>query len=194
MNENSLKLLVGIVSIVNLIVFSVKLAQKSVSQNIATWLMWFVLNSIIALGSFASGNRAPWLPFGFAVGAVFVSIILFKKGNWKWGFVETVCAIGSIVAMVVGYFLEPKWAVVASCTAMWIASVPLIYDTMIAPDPTFWWMWATSTVCATVTLALTDSWSIGERLFPISSVIFNGGMTFLTLRTLETPVFEMQDE
>lgn len=175
-------LMSGIAPVIALIVFGIVLLKTGKSQNVATWLMWFILDVAITVNMFSAGNKEAWLPLGFAVGAFFVTAVLISKGNWKWGFVEITCAVASTAAMILWHFSSPNAAVVISCVAMWIASIPIIRDTWKMPDRSLWWFWGTAAVCGLITIVVAKSWSIEERFFPASVCTFNSLMTILVLR------------
>lgn len=175
-------LVAGIAPVIALIIFGIILLKTGKSQNVATWVMWLLLDIVIAGSMLSAGNKEAWLPIGFVIGAFFVTAVLISKGNWKWGFVEITCAIGSAIAMILWYFSSPGGSVIVSCLAMWIASVPLIRDTWKSPDPSLWWFWGTAAISALVTVVVAKSWNIEDRFFPASACIFNSLMTILVLR------------
>jgi hypothetical protein len=171
----------GCLPIVATLIFGIILTKQSTNQNAASWAMWSVLNAVIAFGMFGKGNKDAWLPTGYTVGTLFVALILIGKGSWHFGFVETTCAVGATIAMIFWLFSSPNGATVIGCVAMWIASVPILRDTWIHPDPTFWWLWCTGAVAALSAILLAPRWSIEHRLFPTSSFIFNAWMTAFLL-------------
>ena len=182
--KTRLGITVSFMPVVVTIVFALILRNESTDQNAASWSMWCVLNAIIAGSMFAKGNKDAWLPAGYTVGTLFVSIILIGKGSWHFGFVETTCAIGAGIAMILWWFSSARAATIIGCAAMWISSVPILVDTWRAPDPRFWWLWATGAIAAITATILAPRWSVEHRLFPISSGIFNTWMTGLLLYTL----------
>jgi hypothetical protein len=177
-----LGLIAGITPIVALAVFGIKLSKAKTSLSVATWLMWTVLNTILMTSMIAAGNTEAWLPAGFAVGSLFIAIILLTKGNWKWGSTETTCAVGAAVTMALWYASGPKLAIIAGCIAMWCASGPLIRETWENPDWRFWWLWTASWVAALVAMFVAKAWTIEDRCFAASSFLFNFLMMCLSLR------------
>ncbi|MBX4197862.1 hypothetical protein KW782_00840 [Candidatus Parcubacteria bacterium] len=186
--EINLGVIAGLTPSIVLIPFGIKLLKSNTPMNVATWLMWGVLSFVITLSMFAAGNKDIWLSAGFTLGSVFISIILLSKGKWSWGYVETICAVGAAVAMLLRYYSAPKGAVIACIIAMWLASIPLLCDLWKQPDPTTWWVWAIITIAAVVTLITAKAWTIQDRAFPVSSIIFNTLLVVLNLRAVEKPI------
>ncbi len=163
--------------------------SRSENSNLASWTMWAVLNFIIAFSMFAAGNTEAWLPVGYTASCVFIALTLLTRGTWKWGYVETVCALGSLIAIMLRFTVSSdNGAVMVSCLAMWIASGPIIRDAWKEPDFGSWWLWASGAVSAILALYVAPEWSIEGRLFPTSSLLFNGIMTILCARYLARPI------
>lgn len=186
--EKFLGIVSALTPLVAAMVYGVRLRRMAGSPNIASWFMWGVLNCIIAFSMYAAGNKNILLPVGYTCSSLFVTSILFSKGNWKWGYSETVCALGSLAAILFRFGISPSGAVVVSITAMWIASIPIIRDACNEPDLGSWWLWAAGAAASVIAIVLARSWSIEDRWFPVSSFLFNGGMTFLSLRRITKPI------
>ena len=144
--------------------------------------MWTVLDNLILVSCFKAGNKRPWLPVGFALGASLVTIILLTKGVWHWSNVETISAIGATIAIVCWWKLGPRSAVVASVLAMTIAGIPAMHDAWILPDPSGWWLWGGVALSSILSFYGAKAWTIEERFLPSVSFIFNIAMTILVLR------------
>lgn len=172
----------GIFSAITIIAFAIYLATNDVSQNIASWIMWTILDTLILLSSIAAGNKRPWLPAGFTLGALLVTIIIFSKGVWHWGTVETISAIGAGVATICWLKLGPKPAIIASTVAGTVAGIPSMYDAWVQPNPASWWLWGGVAFSCTLSCYGAKAWTIEERFLPCASFIFNIAMTVLVLR------------
>jgi len=109
--------------------------------------------------------------------ASFVICILFSKSGWKWGFVETVSAVGSGIALVVWRKLGPRSAIVAIVVAMVISSIPAVRDAWGQINSEGWWYWAGISFCSVLSCYGAKAWTIEDRLFPVASFVFNLGMT-----------------
>lgn len=167
----------GFFSIAFTVAFAMYLVNINVPQSIASWTMWALLDIFVFVTSFSAGNKRAWLPLGFAFGAILVICILFSKSGWKWGFVETVSAVGSGIALVVWRKLGPRSAIVAIVVAMVISSIPAVRDAWGQINSEGWWYWAGISFCSVLSCYGAKAWTIEDRLFPVASFVFNLGMT-----------------
>lgn len=172
----------GICSATIIVAFGIYLMTHDIPQNVCSWIMWAVLDSIILVSCFKAGNKRPWLPAGFVLGASIVAIILLTRGVWGWGVVETISAIGATIAIVCWWKLGPKSAIVASVLAMTIAGIPAMHDAWVLPDPSSWWLWGGVAFSALLSCYGAKKWTVEECFLPSASFAFNIAMTILVLR------------
>jgi hypothetical protein len=171
----------GLFSIGFTVTFAVYLANNNVPQNIASWTMWALLDAFVLVTCIAAGNKKPWLPLGYTLGAFLVTCILFSKSGWKWGTVETVSAVGVLVALLSWWKLGPKTAIVAIVVAMLISSIPAVCDAWCQNGQNGWWYWAGISFCCILSSYGAKAWTIEDRLFPVSSFVFSSGMATVLL-------------
>lgn len=176
-----IRLIAGIAPVFALIVYGVQLMHSTEPQNAASWVMWTVLNSIVAGSSLRAGNKDVWLSLGFAIGNAFVAIVLISNGSWGWDVTASKCALGAAAAMLLWKFASPTSALVAAVAAIWIASIPLVRFTAFNPNPSLWWFWGTPLVCGIISFFAAEKWTLAHRLFPASTIIFTTLMTVLTM-------------
>ncbi|MFO0718847.1 MAG: hypothetical protein U0522_02380 [Candidatus Paceibacterota bacterium] len=172
----------GLISTIVIVAFAVYLMVHDLPQNTASWIMWTVLDALILVGCVAAGNKRPWLPAGFTLGALLVTIILLGKGTWHWGLVEMISAIGMAVAVICWWRSGPKLAIVACMTAMTIAAFPAMYDAWLKPNSESWWLWAGVAFSCVLSCYGAKKWTIEERLIPCGCFVLNTTMTVLVLR------------
>ncbi len=172
----------GVMSAAVIVAFAVYLLAHDVPQNVASWVMWTVLDVLVLAGCIAAGNKRPWLPAGFTLGALLVTIILLGKGTWHWGFVETISGVGTTVAVICWWSLGPKSAIVACLAAMVIAAVPAMYDAWLDPHPASWWLWGGVAFSCALSCYGAKGWTIEDRLIPCGCFVLNTTMTILVLR------------
>ncbi|MEK7390809.1 MAG: hypothetical protein AAB635_01590 [Patescibacteria group bacterium] len=180
--KQKIGLIGGLISAVVIVAFAIYLATNSIPQNIASWIMWTILDTLILISCLAAGNKRPWLPAGYTLGAFLVTLILLTRGVWHWGTVETISAIGATAATACWWKLGPKSAIIASTLAMTLAGIPAMNDAWFRPDPASWWLWGGVAFSCALSCYGAKAWTIEERFFPCSSFIFNTTMTILVLR------------
>ena len=99
------------------------LKEGAEGQSGATWLLWGALDTVLTISVIEQrGNFL--LPLGFAIGDVFVLILLVAKRKFRWSMFET-----GILAMVIGCMIAwklggPKIATVAATLGVCVAGVP----------------------------------------------------------------------
>ncbi len=144
--------------------------------------MWTVMDVLILLSCIAAGNKRPWLPAGYVIGAFLVTLMLSLKGMWHWGLVETISAIGAGIAAICWWKLGPKSAVIACTLAMTIAGIPAMYDAWTNPNPASWWLWGGVSLSCVLSCYGAKAWTIEDRFLPCCSFVFNTTMMILVLR------------
>lgn len=180
---NKLAFLSGILIMVTLTAFGLKLFQSPIPQNLTTWVAWAILNALLLWASRLAGNRQSWmLSAGATLGVIFVTLVLLSKGQWQWGLVETLCTIGAVVGTAIWIWLGPKRGVIAIVVAMNVAGLPNMYDTYLAPNPESWWLWAGLTLACLLAALGAEKWTVQDRLFPVVNFVFNLAMLILVFR------------
>ncbi|MDO8729549.1 MAG: hypothetical protein Q7K26_06775 [bacterium] len=177
---NKLALLSGVIIMVTLTAFGLKLFQSPIPQNLTTWVMWAILNALLLRASISAGNKQSWmLSAGATLGVVFITLILLSNGEWHWGMVETISVIGATVTTVIWKSLGPKRGVIAIVVAMNVAGLPNMYDTYLAPNPEGWWLWAGLALACLLAGIGAEKWTVQDRLFPVVNFFFNLTMLIL---------------
>lgn len=172
----------GLISAGVVVVFAVRLATHSIPQSAATWVMWAILDALMLKNCIVAGNKRPWLPGGWTLGACLVALMLLARGEWSWGTIETTSAVGVAISLFCSWKLEPKSAIIASVFAMTIAGIPAIHDAWFHPNPVSWWLWGGTAFSCTLSCYGAKAWTIEDRFIPCASFIFNTAMTILVLR------------
>lgn len=172
----------GVIAVIIIVAFSVYLSINDIHQNVMTWILWAFLDALITVSSIASGNKRPWLPAGYTVGSILVIIIILSRGEWHFGLIEAIATAGVFLAILIWKISGPKLAVIASTLAMTVAGIPAMYDAFLSPDPGSWWLWGGIALSCILSCYGAKGWTIEDRFFPCSSLIFNLSMLILVLR------------
>lgn len=180
--KNKIGFLGGLMAAIIIATFGIYLAMNDVRQNVVTWIMWTILDVIILVTSLSAGNKRPWLPIGYTLGSILVTIIIITKGEWQWGLVETISVIGVMIALIIWKKSGPKFAVIASTLTLTIAGIPAMYDAWLYPDPASWWLWGGVALSCILTCYGARAWTIEDRFLPCASFIFNASMMIFVLR------------
>jgi hypothetical protein len=172
----------GILSFVNLVWYALKVWRKYASPtNTASWLMWVILDAVI-LGSSITTGQPYALALSYTLGAAAVLLVHFKLGTWTWTRVETVSAIGTVIATVLWQKLSPEYGVISGVTAMTLAGIPLMCGLWKQPDSQSFWVFTITAIACFLTLLGTWPWTIGGSLLPAAGIIYNVLVALLTIR------------
>jgi hypothetical protein len=169
MMKDTLQQLAGIIGVLCYVPLIRGILKSRIEQNFVAFILWALLDIIATITSImADGNY--WLPLSNAIGASTVAVLLARKKQVSWSWIETATAILVIICLVLWYTLGEDAGIVASSLAVVIASVPQMVDTYKKP-------WATPTAIYTVfllanilSLAAGRSWTIEERFYPACAV------------------------
>jgi len=172
----------GVIAFLAIIVFAIQIAFTNLVQNSVSWILWLLLDVISLLTALHAGNKKPWLQIAFSIGAFTVVSVLLVKGDWTWGWVETIAVIGVSVSLLAWWKIGPTAGVVASTIATDIAGLPAMHDAILLPsDPSSAWMWGIIAISAICVLISTEKWTIKDRLYPLSTLIYNALMFVFTI-------------
>ncbi len=185
MQRKTLSTIAGTAAMVVLFAFGVTLILGGVSQNLLTWHLWLILNSLLLFSSLKAGNRDSWfLSAGCTAGVLLVTGSLVAKGagnSFTWGVVEIIATAGTLATVVFWKTFGAKTAVITSTLAMFTAGLPAAHDAWLSPDPSTWWLWGTLTLSCFLGAASTREWTIQDKFFPVVQFFFNGAMTLIVL-------------
>ena len=159
-----------------------QIAFTSLVQNSVSWILWGALDFISLLTAYYAGNKKPWLQIAFVVGALTVVSVLLVKGTWSWGIVEILSVIGVVISLLVWWKIGPTAGVIASTIATDIAGLPAMHDAILLPsDPSSAWMWGIIAISAICLLISTEKWTVKDRLYPTSTLVYNALMFTFTI-------------
>ena len=143
-----------------------------IKQNLFTWSLWALLNSIVAATIIAQKGSF-LLPVVYTIGGVITSFFIVRsKNKTSWTWFETVIALLVVISMGVWYFSGNEVATVASTVAMTIAGLPQLADAWKKPQDMPFLEFISYSIANGLSIAGGKNWSIGERFYPASSTIF----------------------
>jgi hypothetical protein len=173
--ENGLKKTFSILSIMVAVVTYGYLIVVTARGNgeglsLVTFLLWSIIALISAFSMVAQKADAT-VPFIWGVGGMTVAVILGVKGRFGWMAVDTVVTILVTICIVLWLISGPRWALIFSIVASWVATYPFVIMTWKAPEQ--------SPVVANIgffianlfMLVSAKAWTIEDRLFPLASSV-----------------------
>lgn len=162
------------------------LVTRNIPLNLATWLMWVVIDTALLVSIISAGNKRPWCMIGFETGACVITAIAVIKlvlgqGQWSWGSTESLAALCVISALIVWKQTSGVVGIVSITAAMYVAMIPTFvnqWQNPVGQDPIFWG--ACSLGCALEFIGKPKS--ISQAFFPACGTVFNGLAMVLSFR------------
>ena len=149
----------------------ISILRGKVKQNLATWLLWALLDGITAASIFYQyGNYL--LTASFALGSTFTSLSIIRSKNFQWTWFETMVASLVVACIVIWAASGAYIATIASTTAVIIAGVPMIVECYKKPwDNPFstFFCFLVANILGTIG---GKEWSVIERLYPAACTIY----------------------
>src|SRR3989344_6140324 len=185
---NTFVLAGGILALIAYLPLWWKLWSGSATQNLATWILWTMLDCIIAASIiFQDGNFL--LSVMYAIGSAITVLCIVRSGvTYQWSWLDTLTASLVLGSMLIWYFSgDAKTATVASTGAIVIAGIPQLSDAWKNPRDmpilVFWGYLIANCLSA----AGGASWGIEARIFPTVMAMFSAAMILIATRRLWFP-------
>lgn len=134
MNKEFFGALSGIVVIVSIIPYAIRVYQRKIHPNVTSWSLWTMISLTLLLTYRSSGAEANVWPavFGFTNPLLLTVILVWRKEKWeKLSKLELVCLLAGLASLVMWiYTRESKglvqWALYVGLVADTCASIPTI--------------------------------------------------------------------
>lgn len=163
--------------------FGFELYKSGESQNIATFALWGLLDYVFCASAWHADSRKEAFFAGLYGTVAFIVVwILYRNGNWSFGFEEKACTLGVIAALAGwGFTRNPNAAIVISSIAAVIAGVPVLMDAFHHPALWTLGLWVPAAIAALVMLTLAPSWEPKDWLFSGTSAAFCSSMSLIII-------------
>lgn len=155
------------------------LKDNGAGQSFATWFLWAVMDSILTASTIVrQGNY--FLPLGFAIGGVAMTILLLTKRKFAWTRLDTMIASLVAICAVAWEIGGARTAIVASTLATSIATIPGLVELWRHPNRTVGNIWGAYAFANFLAYLGGTAMTIEERFTPaiftaLSFVMFVAG-------------------
>ena len=184
----------GILTVLAVIPYIKDILHGSTRPNIVSWSLWVLLLLIGVLGQISAG--ASWsliFLIGDLIGTSFVlSLCIAGYGYKKYGWLEVVCFVLAIIAIVLWQLTnEPLIAIWLAVAADFLASIPTLVKAYMDPmseAPLQFFIIAFASLLAVLSTAIFD---YANLLFPVYLLLINasiGTTSFLRSRLTQEAV------
>lgn len=134
-------------------------------QSGASWLLWGLLDTILTISVIEQRGNF-YLPLGFAIGDLFIVILLLKKRSFRWGFFDTVIML-IVIGCVMGWKVSgPRLATISATLGVAVAIIPGVREMLKHPQPKIGNIWAGYVLANVLSFFGGSSMTVEERFAP----------------------------
>lgn len=169
--------------------YGVRIWRGKEEANLATWLIFFLLNVLGLLLAYEAGNPEPYVQMSWCITALFiVAVVWRRKGAWVWTRTETTVLIACVMAALVWCTIEAVLvSLVCYLAASYLATWPQARDYFRRPEVArrSAWVWIVNVVTILFPLAaklVEQKYGAEHTLMYIAFFIPNALMAMLCLR------------
>ena len=176
-----IKVLTVITAALPYIILAFGILGGNTGQSFATWLLWLILDLILWKSVRDQGGEELLIKV-FCAGTFVTTIILIATGHFSWGYFETFVSGLVVICIIIFSIAGPYYGTIAGAIALTIAGIPQVYETILDPKscPTLvYLLFATSSFLSSI---CARAWTVKDRLFSMSSMIYCLIVTLLSLR------------
>lgn len=157
--------------------------EKCVEQNIASWVLWGLLD-VIALVGILSDKGNYLLVATYTLGAVITSTcILLSPSKIQWTWVETLSVVLVITCLILWKNFGSTLAIISSSAAVFVASIPQMVSAWKKPDKKSGLIYAGYSLANILSVIGGKNWSAEERCYPSFAAVACLIVTFFYFRT-----------
>ncbi len=158
-----------------------RILKGSAAQNLATWILWGLLDVVAGVSLYAQGGN--WYLLGaYVTGCTAIVLCLLRKGEWTWGLLETTSTAMVVVSLVAWYYSGPRNATIISTAGVALATIPQWKDAWKDPWVMPLDIYAGFTMANVLATVGGSAWTVGERLYPATCIVLCFVIFLLTLR------------
>jgi hypothetical protein len=151
--------------------YAVKTVRGLVRPNRVTWLFWAFIPLIAFSGQVSSGvglQSLQTLSSGLLPLVIFCMSFFNRNSFWRLGFLDYVCAIASLLAILVWVATsDSSWAILFSILADFLAAMPTIAKAFFMPESENPITYLCATLSASIILLIIPQWDVPHAAFPI---------------------------
>lgn len=172
---------------------AVQILRGSVKQNLATFVLWGLLDGIAGASLYVQGGNYQ-LPFAYMSGCMLTIGCILKSRTFSWTSFETKVSFLVVVSIVAWMVSGPYMATIFSTTAVVLAGIPQVKDSWKNPEHSPFMLYIGYTVANLLSTIGGKMWTVEERLYPFSCFLLCLVIVGVTSRKYQTVLAELQDD
>ena len=179
----------GIIALIAFIPLFIDIESGGVRLNLATWLIWTVVDTILLLAIISAHGSALFLSSAFVLGDIIVVCMICSSRIWHWRLFETLTTTAAAVALAVWWFAGAESALISIVLIKYfIAMAPSLRDGMEKPERKQVLPWVLFTVGIALNVISAGAWSMTNSFYPSVAFVMNGTLAILHTRKAKHPL------
>jgi len=123
----------GVIGVIAYALILRQLYKKSIEQNLASRLLWALLDGMVAVAIIYKGGTNWKMPAAYSLGCIAIAVVIIRHSTWTWKGIHTFIAAMVLTGAYSWLISGPVVAtVILSCT-VFIAGIPQIIDAYNTP-------------------------------------------------------------
>jgi tetratricopeptide (TPR) repeat protein len=177
--------LAGIISLSAYGPYILSILRKETKPNRASWIIWAIVSTIIALSYREAGASYAFLaPVGYVIGSTIVFILSIRHGVGGWTPFDRKCLIGAAISLVLWKFFDsPMSALLINLFINLLGTLPTARKAWYQPETESKVAWSLFSLGSIVNLFAVENWTFSMAVYPVSMIFLIGIVTVPVLWT-----------
>jgi hypothetical protein len=177
--------LAGIISLSAYAPYILSILRKETKPNRASWIIWAIVSTIIALSYREAGASYAFLaPVGYVIGSTIVFIFSIRHGVGGWTPFDRKCLIGAAISLVLWkIFDSPMSALLINLLINLLGTLPTARKAWYQPETESKVAWSLFSLGSIVNLFAVENWTFSMAVYPVSMIFLIGIVTVPVLWT-----------
>lgn len=171
----------GICALAGCIPYWWAIIQRKTRPNRATWLIWLVVGTIIALSYQSAGAASTiWVPITYILGPLVTSVLGIKFGEGGWTKFDRLCLLSAAVSLLFWKLSDsPDLTLVINIGIDLLGALPTIRKSYYQPEGEDLLAWGLFTVANTLNILAIDRWLWQITIYPLYMSLLSGIIFYL---------------
>lgn len=163
----------GILSIAAYFPYVWAILQGKASPNRTSWIVWTIVSGSIFFSYYFAGARdTVWVPAGYTIGSLIVSLLAIKYGEGGWTKLDRNCFIAAGISLLLWWLFEsPLFALYISLTVDITASFPTIKKAYLNPLSEDKLTWFLFWIGSFFNILAVNNWKFVIYIYPVATFL-----------------------
>ncbi|MBZ5535045.1 MAG: hypothetical protein LAO31_03740 [Acidobacteriia bacterium] len=158
----------GLFSLAAFVPYILSTLRGRTKPNRATWWIWTVVGSLLAVSYYASGARPTlWVALSYVLGPLITAILSFRYGVGGWTRFDRGCMLGAGVGALLWWaFSSPLIALLINLGIDFLGALPTLFKAYSDPGGEDSLAWSLFLLGNTLNLFAIDQWRFSIVVYP----------------------------